>query len=66
MLSLLDTDPEHAFLNTFDYILTEDEAQKHSGKLQGKRIELAITNMEPSFGGRLRARGAIVKLIAAA
>jgi hypothetical protein len=65
VLSLLDTDAEHAFLNTFDYVLNEEEGQKHSGKLQGKRLELAITNMEPAFGGRVRARGTIVKLLAA-
>lgn len=64
VLSVLDTDAEFAFLNTFDYTLNEEEAGKHSGKLQGKRIELAITNMEPAFGGRLRARGAIVKVLA--
>ncbi|MEI6536208.1 MAG: hypothetical protein WCN98_12755 [Verrucomicrobiaceae bacterium] len=65
ILSCLDTDPEHPFINTFDYTLSDEEAQKHTGKLQGKRVELAITNMEPSFGGRIRARGAIVKLLAA-
>lgn len=65
VLSLLDVDPDYAFLNTFDYVLSEEEAQKHTGKLQGKRVELGIMNMEPSFGGRLRARGAIVKIVAA-
>jgi hypothetical protein len=65
VLSLLDLDPEKPFLNTFDYTMSEEEAEKHSGKVQGKRIELAITNMEAAFGGRLRARGAIMKIIAA-
>lgn len=65
VLSLLDLDPEKPFLNTFDYTMSEEEAEKHSGKVQGKKIELAITNMEPAFGGRLRARGAIMKVIAA-
>jgi hypothetical protein len=65
ILALLDTDAEHAFLNTFDYTLNEEEEVKHSGKLNGKRIELAITNMEPAFGGRIRARGCIVKVLGA-
>lgn len=65
ILACLDTDPEHAFINTFDYTLSEEELPKHSGKLQGKRIELAITNMEPGFAGRIRARGAILKVLAA-
>jgi hypothetical protein len=64
VLSLLDLDPEKPFLNTFDYTLSEEEDKTHSGKIQGKKIELAITNMEPAFGGRLRARGAIMKVIA--
>lgn len=63
VLSLLDVDPDYAFLNTFDYTLNEEEAGKHSGKLAGKRIELAVTNFEPAFGGRLRARGSIVKVL---
>ncbi len=63
VLSLLDTDAEFAFLNTFDYSLTEEESARHSAKLAGKRIELAITNFEPAFGGRLRARGTIVKIL---
>jgi hypothetical protein len=65
IVACLDADPDHPFYNTFDFVLSDEELQKYSGKLQGKRVELAITNMEPAFGGRLRARGAIVKLIAA-
>jgi len=60
VLSCLDVDPVHPFLNTFDYVLSEDETKKHSGKIQGKRIELGVTNFEPAFGGRLRARGHIL------
>lgn len=64
VLSLLDLDPDKPFLNTFDYTMSEEEAEKHSGKIQGKRIELGITNMEPAFGNRLRVRGAIMKVAA--
>ncbi len=60
ILSCLDLDPAHPFLNTFDYVLSEDEAKKHGGKIQGKKIELGLTNFEPAFGGRLRARGHIL------
>ena len=60
ILSLLDLDTVHPFLNTFDYVMSEEEAKKHSGKIQGKRVELGVTNFEPAFGGRLRARGHIV------
>jgi hypothetical protein len=60
ILSCLDLDGSHAFLNTFDYILGEEEVKKHAGKVQGKQIELGIRNFEPSFGNRLRARGEII------
>lgn len=59
----LDTDPEHPFLNTFDFTLSDDEIVKFSGKLTGKRVEIAITNMDTSFAGRIRARGTILKLL---
>ena len=60
IVSCLDLDGSHAFLNTFDYILGEEEVKKHAGKIQGKQIELGIRNFEPSFGNRLRARGEIL------
>ncbi len=65
ILSLLDLDNENPFINTFDYVLSEDESEKLSGALQGKHIELAITNFEPAFGGRLRARGRVLQVIGA-
>ena len=63
VLALLDLDPEHPFLNTFDYVLSEDEAEKFSGKVQGKKIELGIMNFEPAFGGRMRARGTVLEVM---
>lgn len=63
ILSCLDIDPSHAFLNTFDYILGEEEVKKYAGKIQGKQVELGIRNFEPSFGNRLRARGEILAVL---
>jgi hypothetical protein len=63
IVSCLDLDPDHAFLNTFDYVLGEEEVRTHAGKLQGKQVELGIRNFEPSFGNRLRARGEILAVL---
>jgi hypothetical protein len=61
VVSLLDLD-EHAMLNTLDYPLSEDEKSKHSGKLVGKRVFLAITDAKTDFGGRLRLHGKILEV----
>jgi hypothetical protein len=63
IVSCLDLDPDHAFLNTFDFVLGEEEVKAHAGKLQGKQVELGIRNFEPSFGNRLRARGEILGVL---
>jgi len=47
-------------VNTFDYVLTEEERAQHKGKLSGQTVLLNINNIEPAFGGRLRARGVLV------
>jgi hypothetical protein len=60
VLSLLDVDAT-PFLNTVDYVLGAEEL-KYSGKCQGKKIELAITNVQPAFGGRLRMQGHILSV----
>jgi hypothetical protein len=60
VLACLDVDRTHPFLNTFDYVLTEDELKKHAGKLVGKTVQLGINAFVPAFGGRLRARGEII------
>lgn len=64
VLSLLDLDPDVSFLNTFDYVLSAEEGEKHSGKLNGKRIELGIQNFAAAFGGRFKAQGRILKVLA--
>lgn len=60
ILALLDLEPEHALVNTIDYVLNNDEeVPKYSGKCQGKRVELAILDLTILFG-RVRARGRIL------
>jgi hypothetical protein len=61
VVSLLDQD-EHAMINTLDYTLSEDEKVRHSGKLVGKRVHLAITDARTDFGGRLRLQGRILEV----
>ncbi|MEI6078404.1 MAG: hypothetical protein WCS94_22690, partial [Verrucomicrobiota bacterium] len=39
--------------------VSEDEKTKWAGKLQDKQIVIGVRELNP-FGGRLRARGAIV------
>ena len=62
VLVLVDREPAGRLRNTFDYIMTEDEVKKHSGKLAGKKCELAVTDIQPAFGGRLRVRGQILSV----
>ena len=62
VLTLLDTDKTDRFVNTFDYAMSREEAELHSGKLCDKVIELGIQNFDAMFNGRLRARGHIVSL----
>ena len=60
IIACLDLDATHPLLNTFDFVLSEDEAKQHSGKIQGKKVELGIIGFEPAFGGRMRAKGQIL------
>ncbi|HEY1770540.1 MAG TPA: hypothetical protein VGG02_09835 [Chthoniobacterales bacterium] len=60
ILSCLDLDGTHPFLNTFDFVFNEDEAKTYGGKLVGKTVQLGVTSFEPAFGGRLRAKGQIL------
>jgi hypothetical protein len=46
-----------------EYALSDEEKPVHAGKLQDKVINLGIRELIP-FGGRMRARGRIVGLIA--
>ena len=60
VLALLDMSPEDRLVNTFDYNLSADEAERFKGKLRDQLIELGVTAFEAAFGGRLRARGRLV------
>ena len=60
VITCLDVDPSgYRLLMPFDYTLNEDEKTKWAGKLQDKQIVIGVRELMP-FGGRLRARGAIV------
>ena len=63
ILSCLDLDGTHPFINTFDFVFNENEAKQHGGKLVGKTVQLGIISFEPAFGGRLRAKGQIVSVV---
>jgi len=58
-VSVLDMDGKCRFKNTFDYDLSDDERDKYTGKLLGKRLTLGVSDFVV-FGGRLRARGQIL------
>jgi hypothetical protein len=60
IVALMDLSPEDRLINTFDYTLSADEAERFRGKLRDKPVELGITAFEPAFGGRLRARGRLI------
>ncbi len=62
ILSCLDLDPNQPFLNTFDYLMSDEETKQHFGKLRGKTVNLGVINFEPAFGGRMRGRGKLVSV----
>jgi hypothetical protein len=62
ILACLDLDGTHPFLNTFDYVLREEELGEYAGKLVGKAVHLGINAFQPAFGGRLRAAGKIISV----
>jgi hypothetical protein len=60
VITCQDVDPSgYRLLMPFDYTLSEDEKTKYAGKLQDKQIVVGVRELVP-FGGRLRARGAII------
>jgi hypothetical protein len=60
VITCQDVDPSgFRLLMPFDYTLNEDEKAKYAGKLQDKHITVGVRELTP-FGGRLRARGAII------
>jgi hypothetical protein len=60
VITCQDVDPSgYRLLMPFDYTMSEDEKAKWAGKLQDKQIVIGVRELTP-FGGRLRARGAII------
>jgi len=55
----LDMDPKCRFKNTFDYTLMDDEKDKYTGKLVGKKVTLGVSEFM-AFGARFRARGKVL------
>ncbi len=62
LLVCLDRTPAGKLRNTFDYVLTEEEYAKHKGKAAGQSVQLAITEIDKTFAGRLRCTGSILAL----
>jgi hypothetical protein len=60
LIACLDLCPVSPMLNTFDYVLSDDERERLRGTLRGKKLELAVEDAKPDFGGRLRFRGRIL------
>ena len=61
IITCQDIDPSrYRLLVPFDHTLTEDEKVKWAGKLLDKQIVVGVRELVP-FGGRLRARGAIIQ-----
>ncbi len=61
IITLLDLD-SHPLINTVDYVLSEEEKAKYSGKCQGKKVELSINDATVAFGNRLRLKGQILSM----
>lgn len=59
VLSLQDMDPHARLKNSFDYNLREEE-KPLGEKLRDTKVTVDITEFQPAFGGRLRARGRLV------
>ena len=60
VITCQDVDPSgFRLIMPFDYTMSEDEKAKFAGKLQDKYIVVGVRELMP-FGGRLRARGAII------
>lgn len=59
--TFLDISGQHRLINTFDYVLSAADLEHLKGaSLRDQQVELGITAFEPTFGGRLRARGSIL------
>lgn len=60
VVNLIDQeDGNHRLVQPIEYALSDEEKTKYAGKLQGRMIQFGVHEIIP-FGGRLKARGAIV------
>lgn len=61
-LVCFDQDVENRLTNTFDYQVSDLDKDRHGDpdNLKNQVIELALTNIEAGFGGRMRMRGQIL------
>jgi hypothetical protein len=57
----LDRTSGGALRSTFDYEVNADEQERFSGKVVGGFVELVVTEIRVSFGGRVRFRGTVYK-----
>jgi len=49
-------------LTNVDYNLSDEEQKLHQGKLKGKVVSVGIRELNPGFGGRLRAKGKLLSV----
>ena len=60
VINVIDQEAGHNRLTQpLEYAMSEDEKPRYAGKLQDKQIVIGVRELTP-FGGRLRARGAII------
>ncbi len=62
ILTCIDCDTQAPLGNTFDYLMTPEEAEEYFGRLHDKITMLGVSDLEPTLGGRFRARGTMTVL----
>jgi hypothetical protein len=62
VLLCVDCDSETPLGNLFDYIMTPEEAEEYFGRLRERIVQLGITQLVATFGGRFRAKGKMAVL----
>jgi hypothetical protein len=61
-LVCIDCDTDTPLMRTFEYLMTQEEAAEYSGRLRDKIVMLGISDWQPTFGGRFRAKGKLTVL----
>ena len=57
IVTCIDCDTQTPLGNTFDYLMTAEEAEEYFGRLREKIVMLGISQLKPTLGGRFRAKG---------